>query len=113
METVTQEPQPIVSTVEQKKLEAAEFTFQKIKELVEAGKSNVEATKIVYESVKGNEFREEQALAKLLEYFNLKEEVDNRAVELKSTYPAYSAFFDNDEVIDTPAANDARFAVKK
>ncbi len=113
METLTQEPQPIVSIVDQRKLEAAEFTFQKIKELVDGGKSKVEAAKMVYESVKGNEYREEQALAKLLEYFNLKEEVDNRAVELKSKYPAYSAFFDNDKVIDTPAANDAKFAIKQ
>lgn len=109
METLSHEPQPIVSIVEQKKLEAAELTSRKIQELIDGGKSKVEAAKDVYESVKGHEYYEEQALAKLLEYFNLQKELDNRAVEIGTKYGAYTVLLDG--AVEVPAVNDSKYTV--
>lgn len=103
------ETQPQLSVIEQKKREAGVFVANKLQELQKEGKSKLEAAKIIYEQVKGNDFREEQALAKLLEYFNLRNEVDNRAVEIGKEYPALSFTLQ----AELPSANDEKYSIQK
>ncbi len=105
IENAPQQEARFISTIEQEKKKAGEFVKTRIQELQAEGKSKLEAVKIVYDTVKGHEYRQEQALAKLLEYFNLKEEVSNRAIEIKTQYPAFSILVEE----EYPAANDKKY----
>ncbi len=103
------EVEPQLSTIEQQKREAGVFVANKLKELQQEGKSKLEAAKMIYDEIKGNDFRKEQALAKLLEYFNLREDVDNRAIEIGTEYPALSVML----LEEQPVANDAKYSTLK
>jgi hypothetical protein len=84
-----QEKAPQLSIVEQKKMEAGKFVASRIKELMNEDKemSFLKATHQVYEEVKGQLYREEQAVAKLLEYLTKSNEVDMQGQEIIRTYP--------------------------
>jgi hypothetical protein len=60
----------------------------------------------VYEEVKGNDYRKEQATAKLLEYLSLANEVGLREEEIVTAYPNFASF-----VKKGAPANDARYLV--
>lgn len=85
METINQEQTPTLSTVEQQKEVAGEFVANRIEDMKqERNIGTLEAAKLVYEEVKGQNYREEQAAAKLLEFLNLQNELDLREKEIKS-----------------------------
>ncbi len=110
METLSHEPQPTLSIVERQKSEAENFIKGEMEKLVESGKSKLEAAKIVFDTVKGQEYREEQALSKLLEYFNLRQELYQRAQEINREFPVLAAYsIELDNARNNPAANDDHF----
>jgi hypothetical protein len=88
METINQEKISTVSTIEKQKVEASEFIANRIEEI--KGENNIStlvAAHQVYEEVKGVSYREEQAVAKLLEFLNLQNELGLRAEEITEKFP--------------------------
>ena len=109
MENISQEP--TMSVVERQKLEASEFVADRINELMKENKSSLEAARIVYEEVKGNEYRKEQATAKLLEFLTLANEVHLRSGEINTKYPAFTGIVANVNFNNSPE-NDAKYLTK-
>lgn len=106
METIKQEEAPKLSIVEQKKAIAAEFVARRIETLKqEKGLSLLASAREVYEEVKGQDYREEQAVAKLLEYLEMQNELSLRKQEIKGGYPELFTFTEN------VAANDEKYLV--
>lgn len=88
-----QEQAPQLSIVEQQKIEAGKFVASRIETLmnVDPELSLLKAAHQVYEEVKGQSYREEQASAKLLEYLTMRNEVDLREEEIATTYGVLSS----------------------
>ena len=90
-----------LSIVEQKKAAAAEFIAGRVEALKqEKGLSLLASAREVYEEVKGQDYREEQAIAKLLEYLEMQNELSLRKQEIKDTFSSLSTFTENDAVHD-------------
>lgn len=88
METITQEQRPLLSIVEKQKEEASKFVAERIVEIkAEKGVNVLVAVREVYEEVRGQKYREEQAVAKLLEFLNLQNEVELRGKEIVDIFP--------------------------
>lgn len=99
-----------LSIVEQKKQEASLFVEQRVTSLMqEENTSLLSAVHRVYEEVKGNDYRKEQATAKLLECLSLANEVGLREEEIVRVYPNLSSFVK--KYSEEEAANDARYLV--
>ncbi len=95
-----------LSVVEQQKEIAGEFVMSRIESIRQEKNIGVlEAAKLVYEEVKGENFREEQATAKLLEFLNLQNELGLREEEIKRTYSKLSSLVNN------RASNDDKYLV--
>lgn len=111
MENINQEQTPqMVSIVEQQKAEAAKFIATKINSLQqERGMSVLDATRAVYEEVKGNSYREEQAVSKLLEFLQMQNEVSLRGDEIIHSYSELSRYVSS----PTASANDDKFLINK
>jgi hypothetical protein len=107
-----QEQAPHLSIVEQKKMEAGKFVADKIDTLMQdnAELSLLNAARQVYEEVKGQNYREEQASAKLLEYLTMQNEVDLRKGEILETYQALSSVISGKNT-STSSANDDKYLV--
>lgn len=101
METINQEQTPTLSIIEQQKEIAGEFVANRI-EVIKQEKNigTLEAAKLVYEEVKGEKYREEQAIAKLLEFLNLQNELGLREEEIKRTYSKFSGIVNNHSAKD-------------
>ncbi len=107
MENLNNQEQAPVSIIEQQKKEAGIFVTSRINSLIQENNvSNLEATRMVYEEVKGNDYRKEQASAKLLEYLNMANEVDLREKEIVNLYPAMNTIING-----RPASNDDKYLV--
>lgn len=110
METIKQEVDAIEikgSVVEKQKEEAAKFVAHKIEAFRhEKNVSLLDATRRIYEEVKGHSYREEQAVIKLLEYLNMQNELDLRKSEIKNTFPGLFTFTNA-----SSAANDDKYSV--
>jgi hypothetical protein len=93
MEIIKQEQAPQLSIVEQKKMEAGKFVASRIEALMKEDQemSLLNATRQVYEEVKTHDYRSEQAVAKLLEYLTMQNEVSMRGEELIKSYDALSS----------------------
>lgn len=99
-----------LSIVEQKKQEASLFVEQRITTLMqEENSSLLHAVHRVYEEVKGNDYRKEQATAKLLEYLSLANEVGLREEEIVTAYPNFASFVERP--LEGVPANDDRYLV--
>ena len=97
-------------TIEEQKHEASVFISDTIESLVsEKGMSVLAAAHEVYESVKGENYRKEQAAAKLCEYLQLANEVALRKGELESVYPEFLSVME--DMSTAPAANDEKYLV--
>ncbi len=107
MENINQEQAPkVLSIIEQQKAAAAEFVANKINSIQnEQGISVLAAARQVYEEVKGQAYREEQAVAKLLEYLHMQNELSLRKNEIETTFPKFNSF------TEKHAANDERYSV--
>jgi hypothetical protein len=107
-----QEQAPQLSIVEQQKIEAGKFVADKIDTLMQdnAELSLLNAARQVYEEVKGRNYREEQASAKLLEYLTMQNEVDLRKGEILETYQALSSVISGKNT-STSSANDDKYLV--
>ena len=106
------EQEPQLSIVEQKKMEAGKFIADKIDTLMQDNKelSLLSATRQIYEEVKGQNYREEQASAKLLEYLTMQNEVDLRKGEILETYQALSSVIGRKNS-SADSANDDKYLV--
>lgn len=114
MENINQEQAPkVLSIIEQQKAAAAEFVANKIDSIQnEQGISVLAAARQVYEEVKGQAYREEQAVAKLLEYLHMQNELSLRRSEIETFSPCLSRYTDVPVAnTNTPAANDERYSV--
>lgn len=101
METITQEQGPSLSIVEKQKEEASRFVAERIGEIKsEKGVSILHAARQVYEEVKGEKYREEQATAKLLEFLNLQNEIVLRKKEITGTFPGLAHLITEDSSND-------------
>jgi len=111
MEQKNQESEPVlVSLVEKQKEAASEFVLTRIEEIQnEKNMSALAAVREVYEEVKGQKYREEQAVAKLLEYLNVRNEADLRKEEIKEVYPKFNTIVDSHS--GDPSANDEKYLV--
>lgn len=102
-ESIKQAPEKI-SLVEQQKLEASRFVSSRIEELMnQKNLGTLEASKVVYEEVKGHDYRKEQTIAKLVEYLEIQNELSMRGGELERI--GLGAFLGKE------SANDARYTV--
>ena len=109
METISTQPQ--LSIVERNKKEAGEYVAHKIEQLMsDEGVSSLAAARSVYEMVKGNDYRQEQAAAKLLELLNLQNEIDTRSKEIQDNYGSMSKFTMKG-TSNNMAANDEKYLV--
>ncbi|MCF7843538.1 hypothetical protein K9M47_01425 [Candidatus Gracilibacteria bacterium] len=107
MENPNNQEQAPVSIIEQQKKEAGSFVTSRINSLIQENNlSNLEAARVVYKEVKGNDYRKEQASAKLLEYLNMANEIDMREKEIVSTYPSMNTIINI-----KPASNDDKFLI--
>lgn len=115
MHQKNQETEPSLSIVEQKKQEAGRFVAARIEELMKEGKSVLAAARQVYEEVKGHDYRNEQAVAKLLELLEIQNKRDLHMGELSKVYKAMEKFVDGlpetDGASENPAANDNKYLV--
>ncbi len=107
METINQAPQ--ISLVERQKSEAGKFVAGRLESIMkeDSSLSLLTAAHKVHEEVKGNNYREEQAIAKVLEYLTMKNEVDMRGGEITRTYGALSSVVEG----RSGAANDEKYLV--
>jgi hypothetical protein len=104
---------PKLSNIEKEKAVAAEFVATRIESLIkEKDLSLLASAREVYEEVKGHAYREEQAVAKLLEYLQkqnelylLQDEVKRREGEIKNDFPGIS------HLTRRTAANDELYSV--
>lgn len=109
METIHQETQPLIS-IEKQKLEAGEYVAHAIKVLMNDGELNhCAAAQAVYETVKGNDYRKEQAAIKLLELLDLEDQVRLRQQEIRAAYPAMDDFINQASI--QSVANDEKYLV--
>lgn len=109
METIHRETQPFVS-IEKQKHEAGEYIAHAIETLMSEGTmSPLAAAQSVYETVKGNDYRKEQAAVKLLELLTLESEVSLRQQEIRNMYPAMENFIN--QASGQSAANDEKYLV--
>lgn len=107
MENLNNQEQAPVSIIEQQKKEAGIFVTDRITSLSqEKNINNLEAARMVYEEVKGNDYRKEQASAKLLEYLDMANEVDMREKEIINLYPAMNTIISGGN-----ASNDEKYLV--
>jgi hypothetical protein len=105
METPNIQEQPPISNRERERSEAGKVVADRIVALInERGVSVLDATKSVYEEVKGKDYRQEEATAKLLEYYEIVHEAELRRGELSRTYPAVKN-------INGDASNDDKYLV--
>jgi hypothetical protein len=110
MGTIEQEKAPTLSVVDSKKNEAANFVQGRITALMRGEAiSSLDAARRVYEEVRGNDYRQEQATAKLLELLTMRNEVDMRTEEIERTYPSLMSVIDIGE--QGSATNDERYKV--
>jgi hypothetical protein len=106
MESINQEKGPSLSIVEQKKGEASKFIAGRIEEVKsEKGISILDAARQVYEEVKGQDYRKEQAAVKLLELLNLQNDIALREKEITGAFPALS------HLVSNSTANDEKYLV--
>jgi hypothetical protein len=119
MDTINQkqEQAPQLSIVEQKKMEAGKFVAERMETLIsnDPSLSTLTAAHKVYEEVKGQLYREEQAVAKLLEYLTMQNEVSMRGEELIKSYDALSSVVAREKSVVSPqqqqSANDDKYLV--
>ena len=114
---ISQEKEPQLSIVEQKKMEAGKFVAERMETLIsnDPSLSTLTAAHKVYEEVKGQLYREEQAVAKLLEYLTMQNEVSMRGEELIKSYDALSSVVAREKSVVSPqqqqSANDDKYLV--
>ena len=114
---ISQEKEPQLSIVEQKKMEAGKFVASRIEALMQEDQemSLLNATRKVYEEVKTHDYRNEQAVAKLLEYLTMQNEVSMRGEELIKSYDALSSVVAREKSVVSPqqqqSANDDKYLV--
>ena len=105
METPNIQEQSPTSNRERERSEAGKVIADRIVALInERGVSVLDATKSVYEEVKGKDYRQEEAAAKLLEYYEIVHEAELRRGELSRSYPAVKN-------INGDASNDDKYLV--
>ncbi len=101
MEAMTQEPQ--LTNIQSEKKHAMQEAFDQIENVTGvdvANESKLNAARKLLSEVAGTNYRLEQALAKLVEYFQMELEVEMRAAEIKKIFPGANI---------TSASNEARF----
>lgn len=109
METPHFETVPGLSVVEQKKREAAEFVAGRIETIVnEKGLSLLAAAREVYEEVKGEKYREEQAAGLLLNALEKRNEADMAEKEVTQIYSHFAGIIGNRK---TTSSNDERYLI--
>lgn len=107
MEIINQAPKS-PSIIERQKQEASAFVTERISSLInEKNISKLNAARQVYEEVKGRDYRQEQATAKLLELLEMQNEVDLRTQEIVETYPDMARVITNESGV----ANDDKYLV--
>lgn len=111
MEKNNQEQSPkVTSIVEQQKAEASKYVANRIDAFQqEQGVSVLDAARKVYEEVKGNSYREEQAVSKLLEFLQMQNEVSLRGSEIINSYTELRRYVSP----STTSVNEDKFLLKK
>lgn len=106
METIKQEEAPKLSIVMEKKETAAKFVADRVLALQkEKNLSLLASAREVYEEVKGQGYREEQAVAKLLEYLEMQNDLSLRKTEIEENFSGMSA------LTEKPSLNDEKYLV--
>lgn len=109
METIKQEGEPKLSIVEEQKEIASKFVAERINTLQkEKGLSLLSAVREVYEEVKGQSYREEQAAALLLLVLEKRNEADTVQQEAFLRYPIFAGIVGDSEI---SAANDEKYLI--
>ncbi len=85
METIQQEKLP--TKIYQERVSAMQGALDRVMFLIQESDNKVEASRKFLEEVKGKDYRLEQAAAKLVEYFELQEELGKREGEITRLVP--------------------------